>query len=267
MNSKSRRSSSISSRLALALLVVALGGPRVLLPTATADAAAPLVERVVAHARVTVADVVPNAPSTIASIDLGPSPTPGGSRVVRRDEIVAALPQDIDAKSLSIPEQVRVTRKSRELSATDVDRLVRDAIARDPLPRGVSVNAVKAPVKGLTVPEGFDSVRVTIPKPPRREARLTSTATVLFSEAGFVVAKAQIPVDLVVSAAATTPDVKKGDRITLVVRRGLIEIRAAVTANGDADVGENLQVTVGDSGKALRAKLVAADPPTAEEAS
>jgi flagella basal body P-ring formation protein FlgA len=232
-----------------------------------AYAAPSVVERSIARSRVTVGDVVPGAPANLSAIDLGPSPTPGSARIVRREEVIAALPQDVDAKALSIPEQVRVVRKARDLSTAEIEQLVRDAVSRDPLPRGVTVNAVKAPVKGLTVPDGYDRVRVSIPKPPRREARLSSTATLLFSEGDFVVAKAPIPVDLVVSAAAATPDVKKGDRLTLVVKRGLVEIRATVTANADADVGENLQVTVGDSGKALRAKLVSADPPTAEEAS
>jgi hypothetical protein len=232
---------------------------------ASAAGAAKLAERTIARSRVLVGDVIERAPGTLATVDLGPAPAAGAARVLTREEILAALPHDLDARRLDVPASVRIVRKTRTLAADEVERLAREALVRTPLPRGVSLGAVKAPVKGLTVPDGFDAVRIEVPKPPRREARLASNATLYFTESGFVIAKAQIPVDLVVSGEATTPDVKKGDRVTLVIRRGLVELRAAVVANADADVGEGLQVTVGESGRAMRARLVSANPPTAEE--
>jgi len=232
---------------------------------ASAAGAAKFAERTIARSRVLVGDVIDQAPGSLATVDLGPAPAAGATRVLTRQEILAALPQDLDTRRLDVPASVRVVRKARTLAPGEIDRLAREALVRTPLPRGVTLGAVKAPVKGLTVPDGFDVVRLEVPKPPRREARIASNATMLFTEGGFVIAKAQIPVDLVVSGEATTPDVKKGDRVTLVIRRGLVELRAAVVANADADVGEGLQVTVGESGRAMRARLVSATPPTAEE--
>lgn len=231
-----------------------------------ASAAPPVPERQLAHARITLGDVVERAPGELAAIDLGPAPAAGASRLLRRDEVLAALPQDADPKKLEVPEVVRVVRKARTLPPAEIDALVTRALASSPLPKGVSLTATKPAAKGATVPDGFDGVRIEVPKPPRREGRVSSSATVLLTEAGFVVAKLQVPVELAVSSAGALPDVKKGERLALVVRRGLVEIRATVTANADADVGDFLQVTVGDSGKALRVRLAAANPPVAEEA-
>jgi hypothetical protein len=51
----------------------------------------------------------------------------------------------------------------------------------------------------------------------------------------------------------------RGGALTLVVRRGLVEVTSAAVAGADADIGNILQVTLRPSGRTVRARLVEKD--------
>jgi flagella basal body P-ring formation protein FlgA len=57
----------------------------------------------------------------------------------------------------------------------------------------------------------------------------------------------------------------KGAPVTLVVRRGLVEVTAPAVLSVDADVGDIVQVLLRPSGRAMRAHLVAKDRAVALE--
>ena len=64
-----------------------------------------------------------------------------------------------------------------------------------------------------------------------------------------------VPLELNLSQEATVYDVTRGSRVTLVIRRGLIEVSSVGTAGADADVGDLVPVILTPSGRTLSARL------------
>ena len=244
-------------RIAIVLALTVMGAP-----VALADK--PLPERKVAHGRILVSDIVEGAPESIATIDLGPAPQPGSSRVVRREDVERAVVQGLPAK-MKIPAAVRVVRATKTLSPTDIEAMTRLAIAATRLARGAIYGGAR-PGAAITVPAGYDLVRAEVPRPPRRPGKLSTVATLTFLEKDNELARIQIPIDIELPKEAAFADVPKGAKVTFVVTRGAIEIRAAGTAGADADVGEDLPVTVSDSGRVLRGRVMSRDPAVVTEA-
>ncbi|HSO36138.1 MAG TPA: flagella basal body P-ring formation protein FlgA, partial [Labilithrix sp.] len=125
------------------------------------------------------------------------------------------------------------------------------------IPRGVTITAVRA--VALPVPDGFDKVTVDLPTMPRRAGTVTVTAAVAFVAQGDVVARMTVPVDFAVTAEALVPDVAKGAAITLLVRRGLVEVSIGAVAGADGDLGGILPILLKPSGRVVRARVIDKD--------
>lgn len=215
-------------------------------------------------ARVTVADVVRNAPSDAASVDLGPSPALGGSRLIDRDTILRALREHQATEPARIPEAVRVFRRTRTLRANELEEILRNALPRERLPRGAALTAIHAP-RTLDVPAGWSSVTAEIPRPPRRAGPFVTTAQVSFVRDTEVLARVTIPIDLTFPPEAVRPDLARGSAVTLLVRQGLVEVRVSASAGTDADVGDTIPVVLRPAGRVLRARLIERDVALAVE--
>jgi hypothetical protein len=61
------------------------------------------------------------------------------------------------------------------------------------------------------------------------------------------------------------PDVAKGATITLLVRRGLVEVSIGAVAGADGDTGGILPVLLKPSGRVVRARIVDKDHAVALE--
>lgn len=221
-----------------------------------ASGAQPVKEIQVTGPRVTLAEIVPSAPASVATADLGPAPAPGGSRFVTQEELRTAASGAPAKVIAALPAAVRVVRKMKKLTAADVERETRKAVVAAGLRKGISIAAVRAP-RSSDVAEGFTSITASIPKPPRRTGRIPTTATVTFQRGTEILARLAVPIDLDLTADAAIPDVAKGGALTVTVKSGLVEISASALAGADADIGEDLPVTLRPSGKILRATLVA----------
>lgn len=242
------------SARAAALALVTL----VALVAPTAARATPPVHVAVNGPRVLVGDVLRNAPPDAAAIDLGPAPAAGGSRLLDRAQILRALREHQATEPARIPEAVRVVRAVRVLRAPELDRLVRDALPPDRLPRGATLAAVRAP-RPLEVPAGWSAVTVDLPRPPRRTGSFPTTALVSFLRDAEVLARVPVPVELTLTPEAALPDLARGAAVTLLVRQGLVEIRVSASAGADADVGDTLPVLLRPAGRVLRARLLERD--------
>ncbi len=228
------------------------------------EGAKPGREMLVASARVRLGDVVPGAPEELRAVDLGPSPAPGGSRVLSRADIVAALPEGADAKKVSLPHSVRVVRKTTSLAAAALESLAAEAIARRGIEKGGTLVAAR-PRAAVSVAAGWDRISAELPRLPRKAGKHLTTATLVFLEGDITLAKVPVPVELALPPGAALPDVKKGARLVFSVERGTFEIRVSGAAGADADVGDPLPVTL-ESGKVVRGRLVSRDPAVATEA-
>jgi len=253
---------SLSRSLPRFALFVALGALAFVTNDADADA---VKERALSRQRVLLSDVVDGAPADLATIDLGPSPAPGSSRLIKRDEIDAALANDSDRKRVKFSSAIRVVRKTKPLSAVELEKLTTAAIKALSLPKGATFVAAR-PKSAVRVPDGFDTIDVEMARFPRREGKHSTTVTLVLRQGDDILAKVPVSVDFKLGPQAAIADVKKGEKVQFIVRRGQIEIRAIASANADADVGDLVQVTVSDSGKVLKGRLTSQNPALVMEA-
>ncbi len=239
----------VRARPVILLCLLALARPAVASPPARVSVTGP---------RVRVGDVLPDAPPDAAAVDLGPAPAPGGTRLIEREAILRALRERQATEPARIPESIRVSRRTRTLTAAEVERLVRDALPPERLPRGAALTAVRPP-RALEVPAGWTAVAAELPRPPRRAGPFATTAYVSFLLDGDTLARIPVPVELTLPAGAAAPDLARGAAVTLVVRRGLVEVRASASAGADANVGDTLPVVLRPAGRVLRARLIERD--------
>jgi flagella basal body P-ring formation protein FlgA len=94
---------------------------------------------------------------------------------------------------------------------------------------------------------------------------VAATGVLVFWKESDVVLRIPIHLDLSVPPEALIYDVPKGVALTLVVKRGLVEISTQAVTSSDADVGDVVQVLLRPSGRALRAEIVAKDRAIAVE--
>lgn len=220
---------------------------------ATPAHALPTVE--VEGTRIHLGDLVPKLPDELAQIDVGRTPPPGGSRVIQRRDLEQALEREGVAGVGSLPKSVRVVRKMTKLSGSALTELAQEAMKGQPR-KGV-VNASFSPPAQVRVAAGYDRVELSLPKPPRRDGEWSTTAMLRFAEGDRTLTRVAIRCQLTLSKAAAAPDIAKGDPLTLVVRSGMVEVRVKGYAAIDADVGDDLPITLRPSGRTVRAKLVA----------
>jgi flagella basal body P-ring formation protein FlgA len=228
--------------------------------------ALPLRRIEIVGARIRLGDVLPDTAGSTASFDLGPTPQAGGSRLLTRDDLVAAFDRGHVPVPRGLPEAVRVVRKTRHLAAWDVDGLLRTAMASKPLHQGVVLAMVNAE-RALEVAEGYARVDVEVPRAPKRAGAFATSAVLSFIDTdGQVLSRVAVPIVLAVSEEGAAYDTPRGTAVTLVVRRNLVEVRVPGVATVDGDVGDAVSVQLRSSGRLLHARLVSRDEALATEA-
>lgn len=203
--------------------------------------------------RMHLGDLVFGVTSEASMADLGPTPTPGSSRLFGREELTAELSRRGATVPKSLPHSIRVVRKMRSLSDHDVEQMVRAAIVPAKLTRGVSLGAVHA--HAAEIPDGWKTVQAELPRAPRRTGSFSTAVALTLTSDGEAIAHLSVPVELSLSAEAATPDVARGAPVTLVVRRGLVEISAPGVASADADIGGVVPILIRSSGRVINARL------------
>ncbi len=114
------------------------------------------VPKPISGARILVGDLVPRCKETSCSIEVGPAPLPGRSRVVRRQEVVKALKDaGHDSRGLNIPLSRRVLRPAKKVSKEELKNRISKAVVKV-LPKGFVLESL-GKVNGTNVPkDGFD---------------------------------------------------------------------------------------------------------------
>jgi hypothetical protein len=241
------------ARRLLSLLAVAV----LTFQTASLAASPKPREVTIASSRVHIGDLVAGLAPDAAGIDLGPSPAAGGSRIVDRAEIVDALQAHDVESPAGLPNSVRVIRKMKRLEVADIEQIVRQGLSGG-LTRGVTLDSVHPPTP-VSVPDGWTTVKIDVPRPPRRTGTIACEASVTFYENSQALWMMSVPVELLLSHEAAVADVAHGARLALVIRRGLVEVSASGTAGADADIGELVPVILHPSGRTVLARLEDSD--------
>lgn len=235
----------LSSRLVAVLVLIA--------STGGASPAGPSVAEVsVSSSHLRMGDLIADLDPDASSIDLGPAPAAGGSRVLDREELLGAFREHGVTPPHLVPAAMRVIRKMQRMEPQTIADLVRATIG-DTLPRGTSLAEVHA--KRTSIPDGWTRVTCEIPRPPHKTGSVTSSVSLTFFENEQALWRVSVPVDLSLSSEAVLYDLPRGSHVLLLIRRGLVEVSASGTAGADADVGGLVPVILMPSGRVISARL------------
>jgi len=217
------------------------------------------VEQTIDSARIHLSDISDGYDDgEFASLDLGPAPPPGNSRLLSRGEVEDQLhAAGSDAKSLRMPAVLRVKSAAKRWSPEELGAAVLPKL-ENALPFGVKLKSSKLSRSIVTSPSvKFGEAR--FPRVPKREGETTLTATVDIQQDGVTVMHLPVNVVVLVTEAATKPAAEKGARINLVIEHGPARVSAIATAMTDTDLGESGLFRVAATQRVLRARLLTPD--------
>jgi len=194
----------------------------------------------------------------LASLDLGPAPPPGNSRLLSRAEVEDQLRAAGDnAKSLRMPAALRIISAAKRWTSDELrDALTPKVISA--LPAGVSFKSSKLNRTLVTSP----SVKVGeahLPRIPKRVGELTLTATVDLLQDDVTVMRLPITVVVQVTDLAIQPAAAKGSRINLVIEHGGARVTALAIVMSDTELGATGLFRVTSTQRVLRARLLSPD--------
>ena len=211
--------------------------------------------RTVDHARLRAGDVIEGAPEAVASVDLGPAPPPGGSRLIGHGEVEDRLrAAGINPLLLTIPNAVRIVSASQKWNREEIARRARPIVERA-LPRGVSLTQLEANAE-FSVPPNAVVAGAKLAKLPRQGGPFRTTVTLEVQSDGVTVTRIPVSLVLDIGADAAHADVSRGGKISLIIEHRGVRISAYGIALSDANVGEELRASVQSTGRVVRAKLV-----------
>ncbi|MEO7037463.1 MAG: hypothetical protein ABI548_26150 [Polyangiaceae bacterium] len=194
----------------------------------------------------------------LASLDLGPAPPPGSSRLLSRAEVEDQLHAAGDsAKKLRMPASLRVKSAAKRWTADELrDALTPKLISG--LPAGVHFKASKLNRSVVTSP----SVTVGeahLPRIPKHVGELTLTAIVDLMQDDVIVLRVPITLVVQVTELATQPTAAKGTRVNLVIEHGETRVTALAIAMSDTELGATGLFRVASTQRILRARLLSTD--------
>ena len=237
-------------RFAAALLSLALASSG-----ATARAEGPLT---VSGSRVELSELCPNVADAIRNVDLGPAPPPGGTTLLDRDRVVAALAAaGVEVKSVRLPKLLRVVGASKRWTPLELTAFMRAAV-EGALPTGVTLAHLEAKLPLVAAPDAVPG-HAEIPRLPKKAGVFRTTAVVPVIADGAVATRVTLNATLEISDAAAKPDVARGGRVTLVIDRRSARVGAAGIALNDIDVGDVTEFRVDKTGRIVKARLDAPD--------
>jgi len=200
-------------------------------------------------------DVVPEATGSLALLDLGAAPPPGGSRLFSRDDLrTAALLAHEEEKGLRLPASVRVIRVTRRFSERELDMLIRPSLVAL-LPSGTTILSVHLP-KSVTTAPNVAVGSIHFPRLPKRAGLAHTTAVAELVAAGDVLLRVPLTLDVQLDEQASRYVLERGAPLNLVIDTGLTRVSAAATVLVPADVGDVVPCQIVRTRKVLRAKIV-----------
>ena len=194
----------------------------------------------------------------LATLDLGPAPPPGNSRLLSRGEVEDQLrAAGDDGKSLRMPAILRVKSASKRWSAAELNDAVAPKLLAA-LPFGVKFKSSRLNRAIVTSPSATIGT-AHFPKIPKHEGETTLTATVDVQLDDVTVLRLPVNVVVIVTEAATRPAVAKGARINLVIEHGPARVTALAMALSDTELGDSGLFRVSSTQRVLRARLLTPD--------
>jgi len=214
-----------------------------------------LPSRLAASVALVIASVVPAA-SAAPVATAAPAPT-------------HAQPASSPSTTPSGPAAGKPAPTMRRLQASEVTELARAAITAggSRLPKGATLVTARATLAtpATEIPIAPSRISLEVTPPARKAGPVRATGVLVFWRDVEVAARLPVQLDLSVSPEALVYDVPKGATVTVVVRRGLVEVSSTAVSSADADVGDVVQLLLRPSGRAIRATVIAKDRAVAVE--
>jgi len=227
----------------------------ILLGSPVSGKATEMTTRMLDAQRIHFVDVIPEATGSLALLDLGAAPPPGGSRLFSRDDLrTAVLLAHEDEKNLPLPASVRVIRLTRRFSERELDTLIRPALVAI-LPSGTTILSVHLP-KSVTTAPNVAVGSIHFPRLPKRAGPAHTTAVVELVTAGDILLRVPFTLDVQLDEQASRYVLERGASLNLVIDTGLTRVSAAATVLAPADVGDVVSCQIVRTRKVLRAKIV-----------
>lgn len=229
------------------------------LASAVSLSASAELERTIDTPRIRLADVSDGYDDgDLATLDLGPAPPPGNTRLLSRGEVEDQLrAAGDDAKKLRMPGSLRVKSAAKRWTPDELREALTPKIVAA-LPPGLQFRSAKLNRALVTSPSIVIGA-AHIPRFPKREGELTLTATVDMMQDGATVLRVPVTVIVMVTEAATQPAASKGARIKLSIRTGAASVSALATALSDTELGSVGLFKVVTTQRVLRGRLLSPD--------
>ena len=194
----------------------------------------------------------------LASLDLGPAPPPGNSRLLSRAEVEDQLHAAGDnAKSLRMPASLRIRSAAKRWTTDELrDTLTPKLVSA--LPLGVNFKSSKSSRPLVTSPS-VKVGEVHLPRIPKHVGELTLTATVDLVQDDVTVVRVPITLVVQVTEIATQPAAAKGTRVNLVIEHGGARVTALAFAMSDTELGATGMFRVASTQRVLRGRLLSSD--------
>jgi len=109
------------------------------------------------------------------------------------------------------------------------------------------------------VPIAPSRVTIDFTPPARKPGTVTTAGVLVFWTESRITARLPLRVDVAMAASSLGFDVPRGAPVTLLVRKGLVEVSAPAVTASDADIGDVVNVLLRPSGRSIRAEIIAND--------
>ncbi|MDB4973011.1 MAG: Chaperone for flagella basal body P-ring formation [Myxococcaceae bacterium] len=212
-----------------------------------ADGAARADDLAVESERVTLAMILPALTGTeLGALDIAAAPLPGETSVIRASDVKAKLRESgKDARGLAIPKSTRLVRHKRDLSAKELEQLIRTALAPRVAPCQIDQLSTLQP---LTVAQGELQLEA---EPMVRKQSGRSTAMIMLKQGE---RSQRFSVQTVLTCPE--PVIMPGAQVRLVLHSGAVHVSAPGTAHQPGRVGDEIRVTNSLTKKSLMARVI-----------
>lgn len=210
------------------------------------------VQRAVTTSRVRLGELVPDAPTAVQDLDLGPAPPAGSSRLFAAAELVSAAQRA--GATLTVPDSVRAVRATRRWTQIELRELVQERLQRT-LPSHAHLLKVDVP-RTLLTSTTAELSQVTLGQLPNRQGTVHTSAVVELAGEGRVEHRLVVGVSLELGAPPKPIELPQGAPLTLMVRLGSTQVSAQAVTLQPAAVGSIALVRVVKTRKTLRSKIL-----------
>jgi hypothetical protein len=216
-----------------------------------AGAGLPVTDVEINAERLSLGDLVRELPEPLATLDLGPAPQPGQSRMVSRTVVLRRLRQAmVEVEGIDLPALSRVRRSSQTVTETELRRLVAAAVA-EKLPGGMRVREVLLS-GGVVLPAGALTVEV---QPSRVWQAGRQIVRVELSTRQAAPRRLAVTIDLEGSPKPRGVGIARGAEVQILARSPGLVVRTTGVAQQGGELGDVIAVLPNASPKLIKARV------------